>query len=253
MSDEELLEDDSAVDEANGFDASETPDAPEEVQGEPDLGAVVDRLSQIESVTAELDTFRHSASSQIGRMQGLQSAVDKLYKDDASVATMSRVDVLEDEIQVLSEMLFKAFPDEEVKLALKERELDRRLKAIETPQQEAPSEEATGGNEALWQYATNEAHSKLQQMGIDPTTVPQSVYDTAIQSGSPITAIQMVEEWGKKSLGSLDVAVNKRAANNGSVPRASATSSIENLVRAYGEGGDISVAEKRRVMEHLGL
>jgi hypothetical protein len=146
MSDAELLEDGSAVDEANGFDASETPDALEEVQDEPDLMAVVDRLSQIESVTAELDTFRHSASSQIGRMQGLQSAVDKLYKDDASVATMSRVDVLEDEIQVLSEMLFKAFPDEEVKLALKERELDRRLKAIETPKQEAPSEEATGGN-----------------------------------------------------------------------------------------------------------
>jgi|TARA_R110000787_G_scaffold130169_2_gene242105 hypothetical protein len=252
MSDAELLEDGSAVDEANGFDASETPDALEEVQGEPDLMAVVDRLSQIESVTAELDTFRHSASSQIGRMQGLQSAVDKLYKDDASVATMSRVDVLEDEIQVLSEMLFKAFPDEEVKLALKERELDRRLKAIETPTQGAPSAEAEG-NEALWQYATTEAHSKLQQMGIDPTTVPQSVYDTAIQSGSPITAIQLVEEWGKKSLGTLDVAVNKRAANNGSVPRASATSSIENLVRAYGEGGDISVAEKRRVMEHLGL
>ena len=252
MPDSDFLED-VAVDEA-GF-ASEAPAVLEEAQPSDEFNEVINRLSQIESVTEQLDNFRHAASSQIGRMQGLQSAVDKLSKDDASSATTARVETLEDEIATLSELLFKAFPDEEqeeIKLVLKERDLDRRLKAIETPDQPVatPEDLATA---SLWQSATTEAQKKIAEMGINPAQVPQAVYDRAIQSGSPIAAVQMVEDWGRQALGQLDVANNKKAANNGSVPRASATPSIDNLIQAYGEGGEITAAEKKRVIKHLGL
>jgi hypothetical protein len=256
MPDPDFL-DDVAVDEA-GF-ASETPEVAQEAPNEPEsMDAVIDRLGQIESVTAQLDNFRHSASSQIGRMQGLQSAVDKLNKDDSSSQTTARVENLEDEIATLSEMLFKAFPDdeqEEIKLVLKERNLDRRLKAIESPDQPDQADAAPDNQAltALWQHATTEAHDRVSKMGIDPSRVPQAVYDRAIQSGSPITAIQMVEDWGRQVVGQLDVANNKKAANNGSVPRASATPSIADLVQTYGEGGEISASEKTRVIKHLGL
>ena len=48
-------------------------------------------------------------------------------------------------------------------------------------------------------------------------------------------------------------AAKKRAAGNGTPTRSGTNTSIDDLVRSFGEGKDITDAEKLRVMDHLGI
>jgi hypothetical protein len=109
----------------------------------------------------------------------------------------------------------------------------------------------------MWNEATTEVVRVSQEVGYDPANIPATVWSAGLQTGSPIRAISHVSDWIREQVTESDnvskAAQSKRAANGGSPPRAGATSNIEDLVRTYGEGKDISTAEKQRVMQHLGI
>ena len=259
------LENDIATESAEEFvDNSEgLVVADEEVaSAEPSIEDLISRLDNVESRTTELDDLRHNVQSQLGRVQGIQSKVDKLSTDDASAIYRARIEQLETSIGGLQELIMGSeFVDDQTKLNLRERQLDDRIRALEQPsdieQELAQTPEADIAANQMWNEATEEVVRLAQEVGYDPANIPATVWSAGLQSGSPIRAISHVSDWVREQVVESDnvskAAQSKRAANGGSPPRAGATQNIEDLVRTYGEGKDISAAEKQRVMQHLGI
>ena len=195
---EEPVEVDETVEVAEEYAAS----------AEASLDQLMARLSDVENKAGDLDAIRHDVQSQLGRVQGIQSKVDRLSTEDASAAYRARVEQLD------------------------------------------PAS-------AMWNEATTEVVRLAQELGYDPANIPATVWSAGLQTGSPLRAVSQVSDWVKEQVAETEnvskAAESKRAANGGSPPRAGSTPTIDDLVRTYGEGKDISAAEKQRVMQHLGI
>lgn len=180
----------------DGFDPTEAPEDVVESEAQPDIAELVERLSQIEGAAKELDTLKHDVSSQLGRIQHFQSTVDKLSQNDASAVMQARIDQLEESNNALQELIMSSdIIDDQTKLAMREQQLDRRLKALENPaiitdQQGSP--EVNDTQVDLWNEATNEVVRQAKDLGYDPENIPASVWSEGVQSGSPIRAVQHV-------------------------------------------------------------
>ena len=245
----------------DGFDPTEAPEDVVESEAQPDIAELVERLSQIEGAAKELDTLKHDVSSQLGRIQHFQSTVDKLSQNDASTVMQARIDQLEESNNALQELMMSSdIIDDQTKLAMREQQLDRRLKALENPalitdQQGSP--EADDATVTLWNEATTEVMRQAKDLGYDPESIPASVWSEGVQTGSPIRAVQHVLDWTRQQLNETEAASKtaerKRAAGSGSASRAGSTPTLDDLVRAYGEGRNISADDKQRVMQHLGI
>ena len=249
-----------AVEESLGVD--ETVEVAEEdaASAETSLDQLMARLSDIESKAGDLDAIRHDVQSQLGRVQGIQSKVDRLSTEDASAAYRARVEQLEENIGSLQELILSSeFVDDNLKISMRERQLENRLRALETPPAEAqPAQEPAADPAAvMWNEATTEVVRLAQELGYDPANIPATVWSAGLQTGSPLRAVSQVSDWVKEQVAETEnvskAAESKRAANGGSPPRAGSTPTIDDLVRTYGEGKDISAAEKQRVMQHLGI
>jgi DNA repair exonuclease SbcCD ATPase subunit len=245
----------------DGFDPAEAPEDVVEEEAQPDIAELVERLSQIEGAAKELDTLKHDVSSQLGRIQHFQSTVDKLSQNDASTVLQSRIEQLEESNNALQELIISSdLIDDETKLAIRENALERRLKALESPasitdQQGSP--EADDATVTLWNEATTEVMRQAKDLGYDPENIPASVWSEGVSTGSPIRAVQHVLDWTRQQLNETEAASKtaerKRAAGSGSASRAGSTPTLDDLVRAYGEGRNISADDKQRVMQHLGI
>ena len=150
--------------------------------------------------------------------------------------------------------------DDETKLSIRENALERRLKALESPASITDQQGSPEANEAtttLWNEATTEVMRQAKDLGYDPENIPASVWSEGVSSGSPSRAVQHVLDWTRQQLNETKAASKtaerKRAAGSGSASRAGSTPTLDDLVRAYGEGRNISADDKRRVMEHLGI
>lgn len=109
-------------------------DATPEVQtelAEISLEDVISRLEQQDSRLQGVDNMQHTVSSQLGRMQNLQSAVDKLSNDSATEDLRLQVQQLSDNFEVISEALTDLIP-EEAQMAMRNKQLENRLKRIGT-------------------------------------------------------------------------------------------------------------------------
>ena len=245
----------------DGFDPAEAPEDVVEGEAQPDIAELVERLSQIEGAAKELDTLKHDVSSQLGRIQHFQSTVDKLSQNDASTVLQSRIEQLEESNNALQELIISSdLIDDETKLAIRENALERRLKALESPasitdQQGSP--EADDATVTLWNEATTEVMRQAKDLGYDPENIPASVWSDGVSTGAPIRAVQHVLDWTRQQLNETEAASKtaerKRAAGSGSASRAGSTPTLDDLVRAYGEGRNISADDKQRVMQHLGI
>jgi len=245
----------------DGFDPAEAPEDVVEGEAQPDIAELVERLSQIEGAAKELDSLKHDVSSQLGRIQHFQSTVDKLSQNDASTVLQSRIEQLEESNNALQELIISSdLIDDETKLAIRENALERRLKALESPasitdQQGSP--EVNDATTVLWNEATTEVVRQAKDLGYDPENIPASVWSEGVSTGSPIRAVQHVLDWTRQQLNETEAASKtaerKRAAGSGSASRAGSTPTLDDLVRAYGEGRNISADDKQRVMQHLGI
>ena len=249
---------DGAVD-VDGFTASE--ESPEVEDALSDVDALIARLTEVEGRTRDVDVVKHRVNSELNRLQNIQSRVDKLAQDAENTASVDRVGQLESMITELSGVIMSSdIVDDSLKLSMKERELERRLKSIEHSNTPAPVEQSTEmdpSTKQLWDDATNFVSERASAANIDPSNIPQHVWTTGAGLGSPARAADYVLAWlnsQNEDAGKVEqIAAKKRAAGNGTPQRSGQNQSIESLIQAYGEGGDITVTEKRRVMEHLGL
>jgi uncharacterized protein YukE len=227
---------------------------------EASIDELMARISDVESKAGDFDAIRHDIQSQLGRVQGIQSAVDRLSADDASATYRARVEQLEENIGSLQELILGSeFVDDNLKISMREQQLENRLRTLEKPPAVAqPAQEPNvSATKAMWSEATTEVARLAQELGYDPASIPATVWSAGLQTGSPIRAVSQVSDWVKEQVAETEnvskAAESKRAANGGSPPRAGSTPTIDDLVRTYGEGKDISVAEKQRVMQHLGI
>jgi regulator of replication initiation timing len=262
MSDTEILD-------APADDESFTPPEVETELAEISLEDVISRLEQQDSRLQGVDNMQHTVSSQLGRIQNLQSAVDKLSNNDATESLRLQVQQLTDNFDVISEALTDLIP-EEAQMAMRNKQLENRLNAIEQNANAQPIEEdqqtpdaQTAAQLALWQEASDEAQRIVREMGYDPSVdVPKQVYQDGVRAanGSPMKAIQYVENWAKDNLSEDNaasrLAETKRAAGRGAPPRAGSTPAVDDLVNrvANSPGGlkDLSADDRARVMDHLG-
>ena len=135
--------------------------------------------------------------------------------------------------------------------------IQSRVEHSNTPEPVEQSTEMDPSTKQLWDDATNFVSERASAANIDPSNIPQHVWTTGAGLGSPARAADYVLAWlnsQNEDAGKVEqIAAKKRAAGNGTPQRSGQNQSIESLIQAYGEGGDITVTEKRRVMEHLGL
>ena len=264
MSDEILNE---AADQGS-YELDATPEVQTEL-AEISLEDVISRLEQQDSRLQGVDNMQHTVSSQLGRMQNLQSAVDKLSNDSATEDLRLQVQQLTDNFEVISEALTDLIP-EEAQMAMRNKQLENRLNALEqdTPTQieeesQQPPDAQEAAQIALWQEASQEAQRLVREMGYDPSgDVPQHVYQDGVRAanGSPMKAIQYFTNWARENLSEDNaasrLAETKRAAGRGAPPRAGSTPAVEDLVNrvASSPGGlkDLSADDRARVMDHLG-
>ena len=152
--------------------------------------------------------------------------------------------------------------DDATKLELRERQFERRLQAVETgkpqePAADAAPDESQSPERQVWDDATAYVKEQARAIDFDPDQIPEDVWKAGAGLGSPVRATDHVLAWMRGQTESLEkveqTAAKKRAAGNGTPTRSGASTSIDDLVRSFGEGKDITGAEKLRVMEHLGI
>jgi hypothetical protein len=255
------------VDEpAEGFEAPEGGDEDSPVQEEQlsDIGALVDRLSAVETSTQDLDYVKHRVNSELSRLEGIQSRVDRLTQGAEGVVTSDRIEQLEGTLSELTNLIMSSeMVDDATKISLREQQWERRLAAVESGPAPVPglAPEPNVTDEVVkqtWDDATNYVAERAREMGFDnPTQIPVEVWQAGAGLGSPVRAADHVLAWVRAQTEGLEkveqTAAKKRAAGNGTPTRSGTNTSIDDLVRSFGEGKDITDAEKLRVMEHLGI
>lgn len=267
--DEEVV-DEVAVDEAvpdqdaGGFDAPEESGG-EESEALSNIDQLISRLDSVESTTKDIDFIKHRVNSELSRLENIQSRVDTLDQTRNNLATVDRIQDLEQQLADVSALLLSSeIVDDNTKIALRERQLEHRLQQIENgrndnQQQQEPQQlqETSTDSQAIWDDATNWVAQKVNEIGYKADDIPAQVWQEGAKSGSPIRASEFVLAWVQEQMKGANAAevtaTKKKAAGNGTPSRKSNTASIDSLVQAYGEGKSISATEKKRVMEHLGI
>jgi hypothetical protein len=253
--------------QAEGFDTPVDADenAPEQEEEQlSDIDALIQRLSSVETATKDVGYVKHRVDSELNRLEGIQSRVDRLTKSAETMASADRMEQLEGTISELTDLIMMSDAvDDSTKIELRERQLERRLQAIEktgqgqAPVADAASSEGSSPERQVWDDATAYVAEQARAIDFDPAQIPVDVWKAGADLGSPVRASDHVLAWIRSQTENLEkveqTAAKKRAAGNGTPTRSGTSTSIDDLVRSFGEGKDITDAEKLRVMEHLGV
>jgi|TARA_R110002020_G_scaffold9613_3_gene37726 TolA-binding protein len=252
--------------QAEGFDSpeGEAEGAPEQEEQLSDIDALVERMSRVETSTQDIDFIKHRVNSELSRVEGIQSRVDQLTNSTQAMASSDRIEQLEGTIAELTGLIMSSeMVDDATKIALREQQFERRLQDVEkgraSPEpvaEKAPDAQQIAQSQA-WADATTYVAERAREMNIAYDDIPQEVLRAGELLGSPVRATDHVIGWIRAQSEGLEkveqTAAKKRAAGNGTPTRSGTNTSIDDLVRSFGEGKDISTDEKRRVREHLGI
>lgn len=256
--------------------AEETTETPETEEETPDpVQVLTDRLGAIDTVLEGLSGLDPAKiNSALGRVPGLQSAVDEVNSRDPSASFDPRFSANETLLSAVTEALINADSElvsdqskaslraavaqlgdaskERERVTLK-REVLAEVQAAATPD----TDDATPDVDDLWGQASVDVHAALPE-GFDAKTIPVEVWAEGQKTGRPSLAVRHVLNWvDAQTADAIDnLATRKQAAGPGS-PSASAGGGDQItaiLTKLVDEGvGKLSEDEQALAAEKLGV
>lgn len=253
----------------------DSPDLDEDVESEveaaespeselPDLAALAEQINSLRS-TAATRADLERAMRAAGRIEYLQSEMERLKNADPIARINPTLSHMQDQISLLADGLADVLPDEvRARLAsqrseqsvrqMVDQQVYDRLSALYQQSQQAAPQQPQG--DPVWTQATLDAATEAQVRGIDPTSIPQSVWNEGRALGSPARAVNHVIAWLDEQVdgGASERTTSRKRTAAKAPPSAGVAMSDDELIDDYGLHPEkyTSAEQRNKVYSALG-
>ncbi len=201
------------------------------------IGALQSRIDQLEN--AENPAFDELASTQEQHDQLLTGLIDALLDGEGVLDDANKT-----ALRGHRDRMAETSRDAAVKRLVREETAKVTPPPTSPGQVESPPE---------WQSATQEVIKYAKEKGVDPLSIPASIWNTGVNTGDVFAAVDSLKQYvdDQADNGATQRIMDRKAAGGKTAGGGVAEPSIDQLVDAYGNGDTLTAAQMVRVEKEL--